>query len=361
MKVLEARCGVEIELLAPRGSSRRVLADVLAANCEGTVRPVWHADSEPSLVPGLGRFLHLTQGFAVDRPDGSPLCTLVDDITISADLDPRAPSPPGWHRVLTDDARLLHLLARHSDPGATLVTVLSPVAALWGMPVEEHGAVRRLTDAGGGTVALAAPQGGERERPCEIVTPPLAGDHLAALEELLAPARDLGFTVPTEAAVHLHLDGGPYRAPAVLANVVRLFGWWRTQLWQVLGTNNDCRRLAPLPTGLLVAVEGAPSYADLQAAADRGGLTKFSDVNLVQLFRDRPLRDTLEVRLLPGTLSAGDIVDRAVLVEELLRRCRDPEPLAPPPSQDGTGDSAEAATEALCALAVAGSAQRLAS
>jgi hypothetical protein len=40
-----------------------------------------------------------------------------------------------------------------------------------------------------------------------LVAPPLTADHGAALEEPLGPARALGFTVPIEAAVHLHLDG----------------------------------------------------------------------------------------------------------------------------------------------------------
>ena len=56
----------------------------LAGRCGGRIRPVWHSDSEPSLVPGLGRFLHLTQGFEVRRADGTLLCTLVDDVTLLA-------------------------------------------------------------------------------------------------------------------------------------------------------------------------------------------------------------------------------------------------------------------------------------
>jgi hypothetical protein len=43
---------------------------------------------EPSLVPGLGRFLHLTQGFEVRRGDGELLCTLVDDVTLLAASTP---------------------------------------------------------------------------------------------------------------------------------------------------------------------------------------------------------------------------------------------------------------------------------
>ena len=344
-RALRLRTGLEIELLAPVGASRRTLADELAGRCGGFVRPVWHRDSEPSLVPGLGQFRHLTQGFAVHRSTGALLCTLVDDVTLTADLDPRAAPLPGWHRLLTDDVRLLHLLAQHSRPDEPLEVVLDAVARLWGVPVERHGAVRRLTVAGR-TVALAAPQGGQRERPCEVVTPPLPAADEAVLEELLAPARALGFTVPAEAAVHVHVDGGPFRTAEALANVVRLFGCWREPLRDVVGTNPHCRRLAPLPPGLVAAAAGTPTTRTLREAAHQGGLTKFFDVNLTALLTDAPARDTLEVRVLPGALTGTDVLTGAALVEGLLLRCLDPAPLPQPP------DDPSAARDTLRELAV---------
>jgi len=332
---LRRRTGFEIELMAPPGRSRRSLAHDLAGRVGGRIHPVWHSDSEPSLVPGLGRFLHLTQGFEVRRPDDSPLCTLVDDITLLDDLQPRTPPSPGWYRVLSDDPRLLALLARHCDPGVPLERVLDPVAALWGVEPETVGGVVRLDDPGGATIALAAPQGGERERPCEIVTPPIASGHLEALEELLGPARELGFTVPREAAVHLHVDGGPFRTPRALANVVLLFTHYRDALRELLRTNPACRRLAPLPSPLVAAASRAtPSTDELRKAADEGELTKYFDVNLTQLLTDRPKRDTLEIRILPGAISAADIVNQAALVELLLDRCEDPEPFPVAPTGD---------------------------
>jgi hypothetical protein len=330
---LGRRIGFELELLAPRGSSRRTLADELAGRCGGQVRPVWHQDSEPSLVAALGgRFLHLTQGFEVVRASGDVLCTLVDDVTIVADLDPAIPARPGWHRLLTDDPRLLRLLARSSDPGGPLDSALDGAAAIWGVAAEQHGTVWRV-ESEHATIALATPAGGERERPCEIVTPPLRHDHHGALEELLAPARDLGFTVPAEAAVHLHLDGEEFREPAAMANVVRLFGHWREPLRALVGTNASCRRLAPLPDELLAVTDGTPTIDDLRAAGARGRLSKFFDVNLTQLLRDDPIRDTLEVRILPGSLTADDVMNRAGIVERLLDRCLDPRPLPTPPEQ----------------------------
>ena len=329
---LHRRTGFEIELMAPQGLSRRRLARELADRCGGEVRPVWHQDSEPSLVPGLGRFLHLTHGFEVRRADGDPLCTLVDDITLHDGLDPEAQASEGRYRVLTDDRRLLHLLARQCDPGADLSHVFDTVARLWGVEVRRHGDIHELADVSGATIALAAPQGGERERPCEIVTPPLTHDHAERLEELLAPARELGFTVPLEAAVHLHVDGAPFRSPRTLANVVRLFGHWREPLRAILQTNPACVRLAPLPEPLVQEADGDPTFEQLRAAATTGELTKFFDVNLTQLFAEQPLRDTVEIRILPGAIAADDVLNRAAVVELLLDRCEDPSPFPLPPT-----------------------------
>lgn len=346
MTTLRRRVGFEIELMAPPGASRRTLAEDLAGRCGGSVRPVWHHDSEPSLVPGLGRFLHLTQGFQVTRPDGTEVCTLVDDVTLMEGLDRRSPALPGWHRVLTDDGRLLRLLAAHCDPAAPLPEVLDPAARLWGTTVSRHGPIVRLDDAMHTTIALASPAGGERERPCEIVTPPLATGHHEALESLLAPARELGFTVPAEAAVHMHVDGAPFRTPEALANLVRLFTHYRTALRTVLATNPACRRLAPLPDPLVRAVSGVPSTEDLRKAATEGALTKFFDVNLTQLLTDTPIRDTVEIRILPGAINTADIMHRAALVELLLNRCEDPTPL-PPPAGDPVEALLEIAAESL--------------
>jgi hypothetical protein len=330
---LRRRTGFEIELMAPPGRSRRSLAYDLAGRIGGRIRPVWHSDSEPSLVPGLGRFLHLTQGFEVLRADGSQLCALVDDITLMDDLEPRTAPPPGWYRILSDDPRLISLIAARCDPGAPHDRVLDPIAALWDTEPELVGEVVRLDDPSGATIALVAPQGAERERPCEIVTPPLAGNHAEALEELLEPARELGFTVPREAAVHLHVDGAPFRDPRALANVVLLFAHYRDALREVLQTNPACRRLAPLPPPLVAAASReVPSTGELRKAAAEGELTKYFDVNLTQLLTDTPLRDTLEIRILPGSIHAADVVNRAALVELLLDRCSDPEPFPVAPT-----------------------------
>lgn len=359
MDQLTLRAGFEVELLAPAGSDRQALAAALAARRGGTVVRGFHQDSEPSTVPGVGVFRHLSPAFDVVDAGGLPVARLVDDITIEADLAPVAgvqarAGHRGWYRVLSDDARLLRIIARHADPDAPLATVLDPVAALVGVAADVYPRAARVNDATGATIAVALPLPAGRERPCEVVTPPYVTGHLDALESLLAPARELGFTVPQEAAVHVHLDAAPFREPAAFANVVRLFAHWREPLWAALGTNPACRRLAPLPAALVELVEqpwaddAAGTGWDRLAAAARGvGLTKYADVNLVQVVAVRPLRDTLEVRILPGDVDGHAIVRRAHLVERLLLRCLEGTPL-PAPGADAAHDP-HAALRALTA------------
>ncbi|WP_024285574.1 amidoligase family protein [Cellulomonas sp. KRMCY2] len=339
MHELSLRTGFEIELLAPAGSDRMVLAEEIAGRCDGRVRRSFHTDSEPAAVPGVGVFRHLSPAFDVVDAHGHPVARLVDDITIEADLAavPGRPGHRGWYRILCDDARMLRLIERHADPDAPLATVLQPVADLFGVRVDVFAAAARVNDASGATVAAAMPLPAGRERPCEVITPPLIAGHGLALERLLAPARELGFTVPQEAAVHLHVDGAPFRQPDAFANLVRLFGSWREVLWSALDTNPACRRLAPLPEALVDLVElpwqdadDRSGWARLQEAARAVGVTKYADVNLTQLLSKRPVRDTVEVRILPGAIDGTVIVRRAAVVEALLTRCLDPRPLPRP-------------------------------
>lgn len=349
---LTLRIGFEVELLAPAGSDRQVLADALAARHGGRVRRSFHTDSEPSAVPGVGVFRHLSPAFDVVDGDGAPVARLVDDITIVSDLAGTSTRPGhrGWYRVLCDEPRLLRLIERSADPDATLSDVLAPVAELFGSRVERMRGAARVNDGAGATIAVVMPLPAGRERPCEVVTPPIAEDHGAALDGLLGTARELGFTVPAEAAVHLHLDGAPFRRTAAFANLVRLFGHWREPLWEALGTNEACRRLAPLPAELLRLVErDGQSWDELSAAARGIGLTKYADVNLTQLVAPRPARDTVEVRILPGALDAADIVRRAALVERLVLRCLDDTPVPRP-----GGDAVHDPTAALLALTTTG-------
>ncbi len=322
------RVGVEIELMAPRGRSRADLAEAIAGP-SGRVERFFHPQSEPCAVPGTPVFENLTPGFVAVDAAGVARARLVDDLTLQDDLDRACPARDGWIRIVSDDARLLRLVARHCDPAAPLDRVLDPIASLFGTRVEGGpGGMRRVADEYGVPVAIAAPLPGERERPCEIVTPPVDDDLGPELEALLGPARALGFTIPAESAVHIHFDARPlHRADAVRA-LVRLWRTWGPSLKALVRVNPRCRRLGGWPPELFDVVE-APEFVELPWPEARArlaalGLTKYCDLNLHNLAHDIPGKPTVEVRVLPGALTAEPIVEWAALFEGLLRRSLEP-------------------------------------
>ena len=323
MTDLTWKIGVEVELLAPAGRSRKDLADAIATSVCGTVRRIFHPESEPSLVPGAAIFENLTLGFEVTGPDGSLVARCTDDLTLQSDLDRQRPPLPGWYRIAGDDKRLMRLIKQNADPTAGLETVLDPIASLFGTETEinEAGMVR-LSDDTGAAIAIAAPLPGERERPCELVTPPLEDDHAARLDALLAIARELGFTVPTEAAVHIHFDGARLTSAAAIANLVRLFSGHGAALKQLVGANPNCLRLGAWPEELLPLVKSVPfmmrDWAGARVAMAEIELTKFCDFNIFNLVHNTPDKHTFEVRILPSGLEAGPIIEMARLFEAML-------------------------------------------
>lgn len=331
---LSWRLGVEIELVAPAGRSRRDLARAMAGP-DGSVRTFFHPQSEPSEVQGTPVFHNLSAGFEARGPDGRLLARLVDDLTLVDDLDRRAPPKPGWYRVVSDDPRLLRLVARHADPEQPPERALQAVAALFGTALERGpGGMFKVTDESGASVALAAPLPGERERGCEIVTPPLERDHAEALERLLAPARGLGFFVGRESAVHLHFDAAPLCSARAVRGLTRL---WRTHgelLKRLVATNPRCRRLGAWPDALFDVVE-APGFTDLpwpeaRARLEALNLSKFCDLNLRNLALQSRDKHTVEVRVLPGAIQTEPILSAAALFEALLRHALTDPPAEPP-------------------------------
>src|SRR5436190_1282387 len=110
--------GFEIELMAPPGHSREDLARIVAGKKKGSVQRFFHPQAEPSKVPGTPAFENLTVGFRVLDRQGAAVASFVDDLTLKRDLDKNAASRLGWHRIVSDDARQLQLVARHCDPYA---------------------------------------------------------------------------------------------------------------------------------------------------------------------------------------------------------------------------------------------------
>jgi hypothetical protein len=318
------RIGVEVELLAPVGSSRRVLADRLAADAGGTVRRFFHPQSELSLVPEAPVFDNLTLGFEVLDADAQPLARCVDDLTLQADLDHNHPPCPGWFRVVSDDLRLLHLIARVGCAEGGPLEAVAAVAALFGTTPEQlpDGMVR-VCDEMFAPIAIATPLPGERERPCELITPPMESDHARRLEALLAPARTLGFTLAQESATHVHYDAAPLRSARVLRKLIRMLDAWGPTLKYLVGVNPACRRLGDWPQRLRTAVEEADFAAlEWSQAQDRLkllGLSKYCDFNLKNLVHDLPGKSTFEVRVLPGLADTPSILAGAALFEAVLR------------------------------------------
>ena len=316
--------GCEIELLAPRGSSRRTLAEYYAQRADGAVRTFFHPQSELSLVPDVPVFENLTLGFEAMDAGGRVIACCVDDLTLIEDLDREHPPQPGWFRIVSDDRRLLELVARTGRADGGPLDALAPIAKLYGTQPEEFaGGIVRVTDRFRGPIAIASLLPGERERPCEIVTPPLATDHEARLEALLGPARELGFTLPVEAATHIHFDGAALRDARAFRNLVRLVTTWSPALKRLVGTNPRCRRLGGWPDELHEVVE-ASDFVELpwEAAKERlaeVGLTKYCDVNLKNIVHDVPDKPTIEVRVLPGLRDTQPILDAAALFEGVLR------------------------------------------
>ncbi|MEM7338525.1 MAG: amidoligase family protein [Actinomycetota bacterium] len=307
-----ARVGYEVELLAPPGESRASLAERLARLLGGRHERIFHHDTELTRVKGRPVFHHLSLGHDVYGADGDVRCRLVDDITIIADLDDRAEPTGGLYRVMSDERRIMNLVERIANPEADAASVLEPLAALYGTEVEPGKAgLTQLRDQYGASVAVVAQQGGERERVCEVIFPPLTGEAGPQLAAVLEPARDAGFRVPAEAAVHVHLDAEPFRSAPALARLVRAFGSDRDAVHERLRTNPRCRRLAPLAPAL-VAEAAAPGFGrrpwgDVAAWLATLDLAKHADVNLRALAGHRSAADTVEIRVLPGSIDADRI------------------------------------------------------
>jgi hypothetical protein len=324
------RCGFEIELLAPRGRSRLDLAQRLARRHDGTVRRFFHPQSEPSKVAGKPQFENVTPGFEVLDAAGRPIARLVDDMTLQADLDAQAAPLPGWYRIVTDDRRLLRLIMRQCDAVAPIESVLTPIAVLFGTEAQAHpSGMFSLADERGASIAIAAPLPGERERTCEIVTPPLADGQGAALEFLLGEARAAGFTLPREGATHIHFDAAPLTSARAVVNLVNALSRHGATLKRLVGTNPHCIRLGKWPDRLLTLV-ASPTFAALDWPAARKalagvGLTKYCDFNLLNLATADQTKHTFEVRVLPSSLDSGPIIAAAALFAALLRWCSEPD------------------------------------
>lgn len=323
------KSGFEIELLAPRGRHRADLAHAIAARVHGQVKKGFYPQSEPSLAPGVPVFENLILSFEALDPSGQRLALCVDDLTIKADLDRNAPPPPGWLRLISDDARLLTLAMKHCSPEASLVSILEPVARLFGTEVQigDQG-LAKIDDIAGRPVMMAAGLPGERDRPCEIITAPLTDNRDNVLKLVLEEADTLGFTIPKEAAVHVHFDAEKLCSGMVVSRLIRLLHLHGHVLREYVGTNPNCVRLGPVADNL-VELAGSERFQTADWETGRAMLlacrpTKYCDFNFANIAARTRDKHTFEVRIFPGSMDAAQICGFADLFTGILNWAIDP-------------------------------------
>ncbi|MEM7182070.1 MAG: amidoligase family protein [Spirochaetota bacterium] len=320
---IDWKIGVEVELLAPKGMSRFDLATAIAREYEGEVRRFFHPQVEPSKVSGTPLFNNLTLGFEVLDKTGNTIAYCVDDLTLQDDFDKSHPPREGWYRVVSDESRLLQLLLQQCNPVNPLNSVLEPIATLFGTELEiGQGNMFRVADSTGASIAIAAPLPGERERPCELIIPPIDNDHYQKIESLLHIARSLDFTAPTEGATHIHFDANALESTTTLANLMRFLWKYDENLVELLKTNPNCRRLGKWSKELYYWMQdpefiALPWEHALHSLAEFE-ITKYCNFNLKNLLLQKQDKYTFEVRILPVYQHAQEILAAAGLFEGIL-------------------------------------------
>ncbi|MEL6927882.1 MAG: amidoligase family protein [Cyanobacteria bacterium J06600_6] len=322
--MLDWQIGIEIELIAPPGLSRSTLAKQLCPK-NGRVERFFHLQSELSQVSTTPVFDNLTPGFAVFDDSGKLIAKCVDDITLKYDCQHSAPPKSGWYRLVSDDRRFLELIIQQCDPNASLSDVLNPLAYLFGTKLESNQGKKmfKAVDRQGDSIAIATSLPGERERPCEIVTPILRDNYRQYLSKLLATATKLDFSIPQEGATHIHFDAAALADTRIFCNLVNLFWTYGKIMRCLVGTNPHCRRLGQLPQSLWLLVND-PTFQQLPWSLavlqlKQLQLTKYCDFNFKNLVYFTQDKYTLEVRIFPVWLEAESIVMAAELIVSMLQ------------------------------------------
>ncbi len=319
------KVGFEFELLAPKGQSRLSFVQAIARKVGGRLESFFHQDAEPSKVPGQRMFFNLTPGFAVITSEGERLCHVVDDITLQTDLHRKAKPQPGWYRLVSDDIRLLRLVALHSKPTLPIERSLEAVGKMFcTTPAKGEGGMYRLADIHNSSIAMAVPLPGERERPCEIVTAPMSHAYEERLELLFTTAQELGFLIPNEGATHIHYDAEALCEPRILKNLVNLLYPYTLSLRKLVGTNSACRRLGLWSKGWMEVIQH-PDFVTLswEQACEAMILAKpmkYRDFNLRNVVKPLPQKHTFEVRTLPVSLNVKDVMCATRFFEAILER-----------------------------------------
>ena len=321
------KVGLELELLAPADKSRESLANEIARSCDGRVKRIFYPQSEFALLDDATVFENLTLGFAVENKAGELLAKCVDDLTLVDDLDPKKKTLVGWYRILSDDQRFLSIVERHCDATGDQLSVLKPLADIFGVNLElvNDEPLTRVSDHHGTSVAMAAPLPGERHRPCELITTPMMTEREYQVRHYLSLAKSLSFTVPKEAAIHIHFDGERLQSGAVMKTLIDVFGHYRSDLRALIGTNPNCRRLGDWPKAIYRLASSADfTTLDWPQAVKKlreAEPVKFCDFNISNLLAKDTEKNTFEVRIIPGSMDAGFILRSIRLFESMLQKC----------------------------------------
>lgn len=322
---ISRKVGYEVELLAPPQKSRRDLANLFAEVFQGEVLPFFSQQSELGAT-GSGdkrSFANLTPGFKVTNHEGNWALSFVDDITIQEGLDRTAPSLPGWFRIIADDPRFLQLVTLHCKPDANAEELLTPFAQLFATKVQKdaHGIYATQT-LKGETLCLQSGLPGERERPCEVITAPLSHSSKEVLTLTLDVSQSAGFTLAKEAATHIHFDASRLQDGAVFGELIKFFSSQKDKIRSWAQTNSRCSRIKPYSSSL---VEKANSgffhelpWQAVKKAALKEKVSKYCDVNFKNMVSDDPLKNTIEIRMLPGTLDPELIHHWTLTFDKLL-------------------------------------------
>jgi len=144
----------------------------------------------------------------------------------------------------------------------------------------------------------------------------------------LGHARSLAFTVPAEGATHIHFDAAPLCSAVVISKLVHVFGHYGPLLKKLVKVNPNCVRLGPWPTALSELTASTTfmsmNWPEARTALGTISLSKYCDYKLLNIVLDDRHKHTFEVRVLPSTLDASEILDAAALFEALIGWCADP-------------------------------------
>lgn len=320
---MSQRVGLELELLAPAGGSRRALAERAARALEGRVifGLKYHS---PGRAPDGRPVCALSCAYRVLDARGRPVATLVDDPTLS--IPAGRAGPGGGYAGVADDVRLALLAekvcwARDDAPEA----VYAPLARAFHGEVERgpaRGSWGMVVDAHGHPLVRGAAGDGRRERACEVVLAPVPLSQVArAVEPWLWAARRAGFSIPKEAALHAHFDAAPFRRTARLKALLLRWAEERAAWWRALAPNPRCTQLGPPPADVLRVAREADAalpFSTFAAALLLAGAKKACDLNLLGVLERRPRQPTLEVRCLPMSLAADEVQASAERAARLL-------------------------------------------